>query len=87
MNATYRSTSSSNASLSSSGSMSTRLPVSRGWSVHRPNVGTGTAMLSVTHRWSIHVISSVDPLDMAIVAGLSRSTRASCPAIVSASLG
>ncbi|CAM5573750.1 hypothetical protein STENM223S_05361 [Streptomyces tendae] len=32
-----------------------------GWSVQRPKVGTGTASDSRTSRWSIQVISSVDP--------------------------
>ena len=44
-------------------------------------------MLSVIHRWSIQVISSVEPLDIAMVAGLSPSTWARWPAIVPLSLG
>jgi hypothetical protein len=67
--------------------MSTRLPVSIGWSVHRPKVGIGIATLSLISRWSIQVISSVEPLDIATVCGLSPSTLASCLVIEPESLG
>jgi hypothetical protein len=79
--------SSAKSSASRSRYMSTRLPVSMNWSVQRPNVGIGTAMLWVIQRWSIQVISSVEPFDIAMVAGLSPSTCASRPAIVPLSLG
>ena len=49
--------------------MSTRLPVSVGWSVQRPKVGTGVARDSMTSRWSIQVISSVEPLPIATACG------------------
>ena len=67
--------------------MSTRLPVSSGWSVQRPKVGMGTARLSRTSRWSIHVISSVEPFAMATVWGLSPSTAASFLVVAAESLG
>ena len=67
--------------------MSTRLPVSIGWSVHRPKVGIGTARLSFTSRWSIQVISSVEPLPIATVCGCSPSSMASSAVMVSAELG
>jgi hypothetical protein len=50
-------------------------------------VGIGIATLSVIHRWSIHVMISVEPLDIAMAAGLSLSTRARCAAIASDPLG
>ncbi len=67
--------------------MSTRLPVSIGWSVQRPKVGMGTARLSRTSRWSIQVISSVEPLPMATVLGCRPSVELSSAVMVSASLG
>ncbi|MCF0086350.1 hypothetical protein B0E37_01404 [Streptomyces sp. MH192] len=72
---------------SCSGNMSTRLPVSIGWSVHRPKVGTGTASDSETSRWSIQVISSVEPLPIATQAGGSWSSSHSSAVMVSAPLG
>jgi hypothetical protein len=73
--------------LSWSGNMSTRLPVSSGWSVQRPKVGTGMARDSRTSRWSIQVMSSVDPLPMATHWGGSWSRLHSSPVMVSALLG
>lgn len=67
--------------------MSTRFPVSMGWSVQRPKVGIGMARLSRTRRWSIQVISSVEPLPIATVCGLSPSVVLSSEIIVSALLG
>ncbi len=86
-NDTKSSTSSAKFRLSISGYMSTRLPVSSGWSVQRPNVGIGTARLSRTSRWSIQVISSVEPLPIATVLGWSPSVEQSSSVIVPASLG
>lgn len=70
-----------------SGNMSTRLPVSMGWSVQRPNVGTGMARDSRTIKWSIQVISSVEPLPIATQLGGSWSRVQSSAVIVSALLG
>jgi len=67
--------------------MSTRLPVSIGWSVQRPKVGTGMARDSRTSRWSIQVISSVEPLPIATACGGSWSRLHSSAVIVSALLG
>jgi hypothetical protein len=67
--------------------MSTRLPVSIGWSVHRPNVGTGTATLSEMRRWSIHVMSSVEPFAIATVCGCSPRTLHNCLVMAVESLG
>lgn len=67
--------------------MSTRLPVSMGWSVQRPKVGTGTARDSRTRRWSIQVISSVEPLPIATHCGGSWSRLHSSAVMVSALLG
>ncbi|CAM5508839.1 hypothetical protein SGRIM128S_07220 [Streptomyces griseomycini] len=70
-----------------SGNMSTRLPVSMGWSVQRPKVGTGTASDSRTSKWSIQVMSSVEPLPIATHCGGSRSRLHSSAVMVSALLG
>ncbi|PSK50171.1 hypothetical protein B0E38_05459 [Streptomyces sp. 111WW2] len=67
--------------------MSTRLPVSMGWSVQRPKVGTGTARDSRTRRWSIQVISSVEPLPIATHCGGTWSRLHSSAVMVSALLG
>jgi hypothetical protein len=67
--------------------MSTRLPVSSGWSVHRPKVGIGMATLSLISRWSIQVISSVEPFAIATVCGCSPSTLASLLVMLLESLG
>ena len=67
--------------------MSTRLPVSMGWSVQRPNVGTGIARDSRTSRWSIQVMSSVEPLPIATYCGGSWSSEHSSAVMVSALLG
>ena len=67
--------------------MSTRLPVSSGWSVHRPNVGIGIATLSLISRWSIQVISSVEPLAMATVCGCRPRTLHSFLVMLVESLG
>lgn len=72
---------------SGSGNMSTRLPVSIDWSVHRPKVGTGVARNSATSRWSIQVMSSVDPLPMVTVWGFRPRTVQSSAVMVSAELG
>lgn len=72
---------------SCSGNMSTRLPVSMGWSVQRPKVGTGMARDSRTIKWSIQVISSVEPLPIATHCGGSWRRLQSSAVIVSALLG
>lgn len=87
MNSAYAAGSSANPSRSGSGNMSTRLPVSMGWSVHRPNVGTGTARDSRTSKWSIQVMSSVEPLPIATVCGLRPRTWHSSAVMCSALLG
>jgi hypothetical protein len=63
------------------------LPVSSGWSVHRPKVGIGIATLSAISRWSIQVISSVEPFAIATVCGCRPSTLASFAVMVPESLG
>ncbi len=87
MNSAYCARSRAKPLDSWSGNMSTRLPVSIGWSVQRPKVGTGTARDSRTRRWSIQVISSVEPLPIATHCGGSWSRLHSSAVMVSALLG